>query len=205
MPCRMVVEGHIATVHVTLVDVEASYTRTGTAPAAPAPPPRVPTDFPEIFSPGEAPGERDPEEMRADLEAELTDEARRLLESDDVSVELKWKRGSLEIGAILVAGKIVADVGSFLGGVRAIRDLFPGRIRERVAGWLGRDVAAAGAHVEAGTGLLRGQAEEKSTGAGGAADGEFTVQELGWYAVLSLIVLLVVAGAVILGLELLLS
>jgi hypothetical protein len=187
MPCRIVVEGHVATVRVTLADAEGFH------------------EFFTSFARQEPPGPRDPETLRASLEVELTDEARRLLESEDVTVELKWKPGSLEIAAIIAAGKIVADVGSFLGGVRAIRDLFPQRMRDRVSGWLGREVATSDALVEIGSGLLRSDAEADAKAGTKGDAGAAGVRELVMYALLTLAVLLVVAGAVIGGLALLIE
>jgi hypothetical protein len=181
MPCRMIVEGEVATLRVTLVD-------RGNAPTA--------LEFSEIFEREAL--DRNPEELRKDLEEELTDEARRLLASDDVSVTLSWKRGSLEVAALIACGKVVADVGAFLTGVREIRDLFPQRIRDRISAWLGRDVAMRDSALEMERGLLRGKAEDDSGTA--AAGGEaYSPVELAMYAGLSLVVLIVIAGLVILG------
>jgi hypothetical protein len=179
MPCNVVVEGEVATLRVTLVD---------RGPHAGA------FEFSEILEPEDS--ERDADELRKELEEELTDEARRLLASDGVSVTLTWERGSLEIAALIVCGKVVADIGAFLTGVREIRDLFPKRIRDRISDWLGRDVAMRDSSLEMGRGLLRGKAEESSSEGDGAG---FSPVELAAYAGLSLVVLVVVAGVVILG------
>ena len=192
MACRMVVEGHIATVHVTLVDVEARLLQARPQTEGARPPV---AEFPEIFRPRAATEEWDPEAFKQALAGELTEDARRLLGSRDVRVEVEWEEGSLEVAAILSAGKLVANVGAFLGGVKAIRVLFPKRIRDRVAGWLGRNVARAAARLEPGTGLLDGKAEEEEPAKAGTG-----AEDLRQYAVLSVLVLVTVVAAVLGGL-----
>jgi hypothetical protein len=201
MPCRVVVEGDLVTLHVTLGDPRS---RTGAR------------EFPEVFEPtegshavGQLGGqseagqakEADAEQETAaeakqtlkELEDELTDEARRLLASEDVEVTLTWKRGSLEVAALIACGKIVADVGAFLTGVREIRALVPQRIRERISAWLGRDVALRRVRLEMETGMLRGKAEKESAADGDSESRPFSVTALRSYAALSLAVLVVVA------------
>jgi hypothetical protein len=186
MPGRMVVTGQIGTVRVTLVDV--------TQPTY---------QFPEIVAPEGNTPEWDAVEFKARLEAELTGEARRLLDFPNVSVAVEFDPGSLEvIAAIAVVGEIVAGIGAFFDGVRAIRVLFPERIRDRVAGWLGRPVAAASARFETGDGVFDATAEPEKDKTGPGA-GEASVKELAAYAALALAVLVVVVGAVIGGLALL--
>jgi hypothetical protein len=170
MPCAIVVEGEVATLRVTLDESAAS-------PVAP--------ELLELT-----------EEQRKELEDELTDEARRLLASDDVSVTLSWSHGSLEIAALIACGKVVADIGTFLTGVREIRDLLPERIRAWISARVEGGVIVRGTALEIERGLLRGKAEDST---GGEDSNAFSPKELGWYAALSLAVLFVVGALVIWG------
>jgi hypothetical protein len=187
MPCHIVVEGELANLRVTLVDTWGQRGRARDA--------RLGGGFSELFEPDE--DARDPGELRADLESELTDEAQRLLDSDDVTVTVTWQPGSLEVAALIACGKIVADIGAFLSGVREIRQLFPQRIRDRVSLWLGRDVAMPQVRLEARTGFLHGKSEEPTEAA--PASTPFSLKELAAYAGLSLLVLVLITVLVLAG------
>ena len=195
MPCRVVFEGELAKLRVSLVERQEELPETGVV--------RARRNFPEFFE-GRDSG-LDPEELRSSLEAELTDEARRLLESEDVTVELEWERGSLEVLALIACGKVVADIGAFLGGVREIRNLFPERMRQRISAGLGRDVAMRHARLETGAGLLRGRLEEADEAEAAGGSRPVGVGELAAYAGLALVVLVIVTGVVIGGAALLIS
>jgi hypothetical protein len=189
MPCRVIFEGELAKLRVSLVEPQEQGPETADVP--------VPRDFPELFERQDR--ELDPEELRSSLEDELTNEARRLLGSEDVTVEMTWERGSLEVLALIACGKVVADVGAFLAGVREIRNLFPERIRQRISAWLGRDVAMRRARLETGAGLLRARPEDPDDAEAAREPTPVSVGDLAWYAGLALVVLVIVAGVVILG------
>jgi hypothetical protein len=193
MPCRLVLEGELAKLRVSLVERQEELPETGVV--------RARRNFPELFEGRDS--DLDPEELRSSLEAELTDEARRLLASDDVTVELEWERGSLEVLALIACGKVVADIGAFLGGVREIRNLFPERIRQRILAWLGRDVAMRHARLETGAGLLRGTPAEAEKAEAARGSRPVGVGELAVYAGLALVVLVIVTAVVIGGAALL--
>jgi hypothetical protein len=227
MPCRVAFEGDLVYLHVFLRD-----TRTETGERG----------FPEIWEPTQGrwivvrgtqeeitdaleeqlrPQEEElnaqARQWRRELEDELTDEARRLLPSEDVTedvtVTLSWKPGSLEVAALIACGKIVADIGAFLSGLREIRTLFPQRIRERISGWVGPHVAIDEIRLETKTGLLRGKAEEPSkpeepTKPSTEEDSDtrpFSLGALAAYAALSLTVLVVVVLLVVGGVALLIA
>ena len=194
MPCRVVFEGELAKLRVSLVERQEELP-SETAVV------RARRNFAELFE-GRDTG-LDPEELRSSLEAELTDEARRLLASDEVTVELEWERGSLEVLALIACGKVVAEIGAFLGGVREIRNLFPERVRQRISAWLGRDVAMRHARLESGAGLLRGRPADVDKAEAARGGRPFRVGELAAYAVLALAVLVIVAAVVIGGAALL--
>jgi hypothetical protein len=179
MACRVVFEGELAKLRVTLVEPREDESL-----------------FFELVS-----GERgvDPDELQSSLEDELTNEARRLLDSKDVTVAVSWERGSLEVLAVIAVAKVVADIGAFLGGLREIRNLFPERIRQRISEAIGRDVAMRRARLETGSGLLSGTPEEADEEKAAAGTKPVSVGELAAYAGLALAVLLVVTVVVILG------
>jgi hypothetical protein len=195
MPCRVVFEGELAKLRVSLVERQEELPEAGVV--------RARRNFPELFERGDR--DLDPEELRSRIEAELTDEARRLLASDDVTVELEWERGSLEVLALIACGKLVADIGAFLGGVREIGNLFPERMRQRISAWLGRDVAMRHARLETGAGLLRGSPEEADKAEAARGSRPVGVGELAAYAGLALAVLVVVTVVVIVGAALLID
>jgi hypothetical protein len=173
MPCRIAVDGELATFRAAVVDVD---------------------DSPWAYAlvAGEA------EELRRQLEEDLTDEARRLLASEDVDVTVTWEQGSLLVSA-LIAGKVVADIGAFFAGVREIRTVFPKRIRDRVTRWLGRDVAVRDDRLEIEPDLLRATAEEAPKADDKTGIPAASLKELSAYAGLSLAVLVLVAALVIGG------
>ena len=194
MPTKIEVGGHLATVHATLDDPQRVGTDGETTVV-------IVGNFNEMFDRGDA--DRDPEELRAALQRELTDQARRVLEPD-ASVEVKWSRGSLEVAAVISVGKAVVDVVELLGGIQQLRDLIPARIRERVGAWLGRDVALTGSHVEAGADLLRATAPaDKESNEKEPGDAGFSVDQLWRIAGLALTVLLLTTAAVVAGVAIL--
>lgn len=210
MPCRVVVEGDLVRLHVTLGDprarTEAREFPEIWEPTEGSEPPRQPSGQSAARQAKEADEQEraaEAEQTLKELEDELTDEVRRLLASEDVEVTLTWKRGSLEVAALIACGKIVADVGAFLTGVREIRALVPQRIRDRISAWLGRDVALRGVRLEMETGLLRGKAEKQSAADGDSESRPFSIGALAAYAGLSLAVLVIVALLVVGGLALL--
>ena len=195
MPCRVVFEGELAKLRVSLVERQEELPETGVV--------RARRNFPELFEGRDS--DLDAEELRSSLEAELTDEARRLLASDDVTVELEWERGSLEVLALIACGKVVADIGAFLAGVREIRNLFPERMRQRISAWLGRDVAMRHARLEMGAGLLRATPADADKTEAARGSRSVGVGELAWYALLALAVLVAITVVVVGGAEVLIS
>ena len=139
-----------------------------------------------------------PDELREQLEGELTHEARRILKSDELKVEVRSRSGSILVTALIV-GKVVADVGAFFAGVREIRGLFPDRIRDRVTAWLGPDVPRRDVRLIMKSGLEGAKAADEEEAEGDPAKRPVTAKELSAYAALSLAVLLVVAALTVLG------
>jgi hypothetical protein len=177
MPCRIAVDGELATLRLRLAD------------------PQEPTRnlFLELGEGREA--------LEKELGDDLTDDARRLLGSEDVTVVVEVEEGSLLVAAV-IAGKVIGEIGAFFAGLREIRALFPKRIREGISEWLGPDLAMRDKFFEMGRGLLRAKEADPEDTDAKDKDGKTdpaSLLELAAYALLSLAVLIVVALVVIKG------
>ena len=187
MADSVVIEGDIATVRMRLSEA-AGNRRNG---------------FVELLdeTPDSAHATR-PEEYRKRLEAELTAEARAIfavaeVSSLNVSVTC-WRRGSLEIAALVTAGKLVVEVAELLGALQKLREVFARVTAQLVEAWISRDVQVAPATLETGDDLLLAAVQVEKTKSTAPPEG-FSVVELWSNAALALLVLGATVGAVVLG------
>lgn len=190
MACTLEVEGEIATVRATLVELGSR-------------------DFHDLFDQPEHSGEAATAPASAvawlsdRLSEELTTSARELL-GDGVEVRVQLERGSLEVIAVLLAiGKLVIEVGSLLGALRELRALVPDRARGAVAGMVTGRVAVESTDVILGAG---GLAAQVAGGAAAAAPATgLSSQDLWRLAATAVVTLAVTVGLVILGVAVLLA
>lgn len=165
---------------------------------------------PEEFARGDRP--RDPELLLKAIEDDAGRDARTALGAatriDDLESSVAWRAGSLEVTVVLSVAKLVIDAGAFLAGLRELRRLVPRTVRERVAEWLGRPVAADVARLELGAGAFDASVVADPAPALPAAPVPATpaprqplatVGEHLVYGFSALVVLLVVSAAVIAG------